>query len=186
MKICFTGSIGVGKTTLVEALQNHSLFREKFKFFPSVSSLCAVKPHEDQLKHNQQRQDKLDEIYIRNFDVDAVIDRYYTDRLAWELLWPTPEIHTDLVLSAVQGIEDTKSRVILFYLPAYEFEFKGDPKSPMRDPERRRIMDESIHDLLRAFRIPFLTCHGTVAERVDQIVKVYERMVHAPSSFNVL
>jgi hypothetical protein len=176
MKIAFTGSIGVGKTTLVEAMRTLTDLKTH-EFYPSVSSLCKTKPHEDPREHNIQRQNKMDELLFGSGHPNIVVDRYFTDRLAWEILWPTPEYHTKLVVDAVKSIEYTKDQVTLFYLPAYEFEFRGDTKSPMRDPRRRYEMDEEVVNLLRAFRIPFLTVTGSVEERLTMIQKVLERNI---------
>lgn len=180
--IAFIGSIGVGKSTLVEKVKERMSIAcaQQYDFIDSVSALVSWKPDPtsayELALHNCARQSTLEKVFSGKKPI--VVDRYFVDRLTWELTWPTakPSLHADLASTALKySLRYGPPHTCLFYLPI-EFEWGGDDNAN-RDPHKREYFDTRVRQVLDTLKLRYDIVTGTPTERAKQVINAYEAII---------
>ncbi len=170
--ISFVGSTAVGKTTLVKKLSTMAEFG-RWQFIESVGDLVDWRPDTNDevaiAKYNQERHVKLSQAYYDSWlgGPSVVTDRYFIDRLAWELAWPSSLYHDRLAGAALEATLTYAASTILFYIPI-EFELAESSRGPHYGI--RETYAEKIHQLIQVLPVEVTSIGGSVEARIDQIL----------------
>lgn len=189
--IAMVGSIGVGKSTLVNALAQTKLSCfSTHTFIPSASRLIAWEPALDDDEsvaiHNWQRQFALEQAFLLKAPI--VCDRFFIDRLTWELAWPSVDTHlgthADLAARALLGtLQYADPKTLVVFVPI-EFPWQGD-SDPRRDPAKCQLFDSRIRAVLCTLHTRYTIVSGSVEQRVRQIVDQYMYMSEKSTNVSV-
>ena len=169
MKIGFTGTMSVGKTTLVNALKELPEFKdyhfrtERSKHLMNLGiPLNTDSTLKGQLVFASERAAELMQEKI-------ITDRTVVDVMAFCELSKSMEAHEKHYLSATLFYL-IKDYDILFYVSpeGVEIEDNGVRET---NAEYRKAVDEKIKEIVKMYRNDVITIKGTVEERIEQVKK---------------
>src|SRR3989304_4264477 len=100
-----------------------------------------------------------------------MVDRYFTDRIAWEMLGRGEtflDLRDEMIVALQQDIAERKTLVC--HVPVEFGMASTDTVSrPDRTEELRVAYDRAIQEVLCIYKVSHIVVTGTVAERVDQV-----------------
>jgi len=166
MRVAFTGSICVGKSTLAKAVAKH-LKEHK------LSIDLGLRVPGDRKTLNWAKSALLE--YFSVFQHENVVaDRFFTDFLAFRYVFQAEEpLWYTLVAYAEAGLEIFKERAFVFYLPP-EIPFDSRNRDD-RSEELRAKLDKAVIDVLEYYQVPFTTIKGSIAQRTSKVLaKLFE------------
>lgn len=162
MRVALCGSIGVGKTTIIDQLIKEPIFKT-FRVYKEIP--LSIEGERGSYEWTRRFQIQLELIYSQ---FDVIADRFFVDRLAWETMSPCKSGSDLLITRAVESLLEWR-RGHLFYVPI-EFELQNDPSRKDRDLTLRKIYDRKIRACLDLFGLTYTTLTGTVEARCKQIL----------------
>lgn len=164
MRIALCGSIGVGKTSIIDQLIKEPIFK-KYSVYKEIP--FSIKGERGSFEWTRRFQIQLESIYSQD---NVIADRFFVDRLAWETMCPCKSGSDLLIRRAVESLLEWR-RGYLFYVPI-EFTVQNDSSRKDRDLTLRQIYDQKIRACLTLFGLSYTTLTGTVEARCKQILDV--------------
>lgn len=162
MRIALCGSIGVGKTTIIDHLVKEPIFK-KYAVYKEIS--LPLEGERGSFGWTRRFQILLEAIHSQH---NVIADRCFVDRLAWEIMRPCKQGSDHLIMRAVESLLEYRHGY-LFYVPI-EFELQNDPSRKDRDLALRETFDQKIKACLDFFNLPFTPLSGTVEARCKQVL----------------
>lgn len=161
MKIGITGSHGVGKTTLVDALIQEGVFNPEIVF----GSVGRRVPQHWSAKR-KQRYFNYWYVYKHYTTKEFVAPRTIYDTWAYSKLTIHPDYHFWLMNWAVRHVWYD----VVFYVPI-EFPLENDGVRPL-DPEYHQAHDRQLRLILDYHGVPYHTIRGNLYRRVEAVKEV--------------
>ncbi len=170
MKILITGSIGVGKSTFLDALpKNTSLIK-----IPEVARRVLYEAPDLRLNPYFQRVLLLEQYYVEKeaekMGKDFIIcDRGYVDVMAYAKYFNV-EVDESIIRSF------TPYDMIFYCHP------EGTPLAPEKipgvtpNPEEKILVDQSIASTLQEMNIPWCTLKGPTEQRLETFYSVFPEL----------
>jgi thymidylate kinase len=162
MRIVFTGSSGVGKSTLIKALDSRlpseylrdiDQVRKRYGHFPQYErTLCAI----------------ADRFYLMYHNENFVTDRFFSDTYAYARAYE----HLSLIDIAERMFVNWYLEVKIFYVPV-EFEIPKEEHLE-RDMDIIQRTDEYIQQILQKYRVPYITVSGTKEQRIALVQDAFD------------
>ena len=184
MKIAFTGSHGVGKTTLM------TIIAEKYPEYEVQLESLTRKTVNDPTKLNlttpEESEKLISEAYMKYFlehkDKKFIANRHMIDVLAYSMYLSKKNgnISEEVIFGIEEKIEEIKKLKmfdLVLYVPI-EFELPKEEigskfREGQEDKNYQRDVDAIIKFLLWGYNIPYVTISGTKEER---IIKIEEQL----------
>jgi adenylate kinase len=178
MRIAFTGSHGVGKTTVLTALQ-----KELPNYTVQIESLTRKVCSSDKLNFEtvDESEQKIVQAYYDLFKkapkdfvsprhiIDVMAYSVYLDKKNHNISDNTFEYIEELLLSVIEK----KMFDLVVYIPIeFELKEKGEFRKGQEDLTYQRDVDIIIKFLLWQYDIPYITITGNCEQRVKQLVKI--------------
>lgn len=178
MKIAFTGSHGVGKTTLMTIVaKNHPEYEVQLE---SLTRKTVNDPSKLNLTTPEESEKLIAEAYMNYFlerkDKNFISSRHMIDVLAYSMY--LEKKNGNISDETMEGIEDKIEEIkklklfdLVMYVPI-EFEQQESGKfreGQKENPDYQRDIDTIIKFLLWGYNIPYVTISGTKEERIVKI-----------------
>lgn len=171
MKIAILGAQGVGKTTLAQALVDHtSTYSFSFTLLPEAARLAIEAGF-----HLDERATIETELWIilKQLELERAEGYWVADRCAIDLLayitylFPNQSSLIDL---ANKVLEPNFSKYdLIIYLPPKQFPIENDGVRN-GDEEFQLAIDREIMKVLNYYRLPFVEIVGTPEERLKKVL----------------
>jgi thymidylate kinase len=181
MKIAFTGSHGVGKTTLINELEKELSISKNIEVTKEIPRIiCEVVNNPEYFRRGQNNLDKqllillgqvIQEYDLSKSDLEIVLcDRTIFDHWAYTLYLFKNELNNDYI-KIIENflVKHMSSYDKIFYLPI-EFDVEDDGTRE-DDKKFQEQVDSLIINNLEKFKIPFRRVTGSVLERIDLVKK---------------
>lgn len=181
MKIAFTGSHGVGKTTLIDNLEKE-LSRVKSivvtKEIPRI--ICELVNNTEYFRRGVNNLEKqlliflgqvIQEYELTNSNFELTLcDRTIFDHWAYTLYLFEKELNNEYI-NIIENflLKHMSSYDLIFYIPI-EFEVEDDGTRE-DDKEFQKKIDSIIINNLEKFKIPFIIISGTIDDRIKIVQK---------------
>lgn len=164
MRIILTGSQGTGKSTVL----NH--YKGTYPVITEVVRNLSKKGVKINEMGDEEGQKKIFNEYVKLFKKNNYIsDRGLTDVYAYSLYhFDQGKLSLDELSREAGEIDELKKEDILWVYFPIEFDVVDDGVRST-DEEYRKYIDETIKQTLDSFDIKYITVHGTVEERINQI-----------------
>lgn len=183
MRIVFTGPQGTGKTTLVEALSKHEMFKDYY-MSAGISRRLAKEGYKINEEGTEETQLAVMAVHSKNAEYKNLIaDRCAIDCLCYTIyLFENHKLGegaTDLVEKMhIETERLCKEYDFIFYVPV-EIPLVADGNRSSNEKfqtDMGVIFNDTIHFSNNVFGMNVFTLSGSVEERLLQIMKrVYER-----------
>jgi hypothetical protein len=168
MRIAISGSHGVGKTTLAEALAaalpNYELVPEPYRLLEDEGYVFPETPSVEDFEAQLERS----LVCLEQAGTHVIFDRCAVDLLGY-LSTPMFPVASGL-LASVEGLLADIDFIV--FVP---IEHPDRIAVPREDAAWRREVDASLRDIIvddgYGFKVPFITVSGTTAERVQQVLQ---------------
>lgn len=170
MKVLFTGAQGTGKTSVMEALPDT---------WPKIKGVTRKTINENNLAINQNSTDysqmAIFDAYreVLSVNKDFISERSLFDVLAFtEYQYCIGKVSQKVFLEQQKRVKEFVEKnpnALYIYFPV-EFEPQNDGQRST-DPEYQHAIDTLIKLQLDIWGVHYITVHGTVEERVNQIIE---------------
>jgi len=184
MKIAFTGSHGVGKTTLINELEKELSNSKKIEVTKEIPRIiCEVVNNPEYFRRGQNNLEKqllillgqiIQEYELSKSNLEIVLcDRTIFDHWAYTLYLFEKELNDDYI-KIIENflVKHMSSYDKIFYIPI-EFEVEDDGTRE-DDKEFQTRVDSLIIRNLEKFKIPYLKITGNVQNRIELVKKELE------------
>ena len=164
MKIILTGSQGTGKSTIL------NYYKEQFPVITEVVRNLSKKGVKINELGDEKGQHKIFSTYVNLFKKKNFIsDRGLTDVYAYSTYhFNQGKLSLDELSYEMGELETLAKEDILWVYFPIEFGVVDDGVRSV-DEDYRRYIDQAIKQTLDDVGIKYLTVHGTVGERINQI-----------------
>jgi len=182
MKIALIGTHEVGKTTLLNSLEPN--FTE-FHFIPEIIQDFHFQTRSFFEYMSIQEEVLKKQIVLETLKENTISDRSSIDNLAYmivEFMDKFPQYDMEMALKKIHNlslsvisstIANFKTYDILFYVPV-EFLSRTPTKTELI---YQRNVDEVIKFLIKIYKLEIFYVTGTVEERKENIIKIYNQVI---------
>lgn len=183
MKIAITGTQSTGKTTLLNALKEHDLFKD-FKFIDEVTR--SVKS--EGFKINEQGDDATQIAIIKKHldnlklaGANAIYDRCFLDSLVYTYyLYQKGKVRIETLDSAYIAFENYIDQYDLIILLEPEFDVVADNVRSVSVEFRDEIAKIFKYFIIK-YNLCILRLSGSTVERVRQFEEIYDLKIKSLS-----
>lgn len=175
MKICFTGSQGTGKSTLLEKIIKNPQFKHYYRgknIQRLLNQNCHFPINKDTNVYSQSAISGhiSGEVLLYS---DYINDRCLIDTFAYSRLSPNiPYTEKQLIENMYQDI--LKQYDYIFYTPI-EFEVQGDGGIRSTDTLYQQKIDLEIQQVIKDYNLKVHTLTGTVQNRLQQFYNIIQK-----------
>lgn len=172
MLIAITGTQGVGKTTLLNALKKSSLFKN-YKFIDEITRDVKREGHPINENGNDETQFAIMNKHIKNSRYkNAIMDRCALDCLVYtSYLVQHNKISYETYKSIEFGFRHLIGKYNLIFYIKPEFELVDDGVRSANKEFRDEIRD-IFENMIAVYNIPVIELTGSIRERVDRVEKI--------------
>lgn len=172
MRICFTGSQGTGKSTILEAILKLPQFQNYYRgknIQRLLNQNCNFPINKDTTVYSQSAISghiSGEVLWHENYINDrSLIDTFAYSRLSPNIPYPEKQLIEDMYKDILFKYD------YIFYIPI-EFEIEGDNGIRSTDKLYQQKIDLEIQQIIKDYDITVHTLNGSVENRLNQIMEI--------------